>query len=135
LSLCTTAHPVYTGIANICGTSISETTMRPDHRRGSRGSRPSWRRRWSRARSSASRCPVQGSECCVYLGQSGVTRAHVSRHRRSRGTGRARSSRSSRRTATATSTPSPAAASPATLALDVKVIKCPYPLNVLKDTY
>jgi hypothetical protein len=33
LSLCTTAHPLHTRIANIFGTSISETTMRPNPRR------------------------------------------------------------------------------------------------------
>jgi hypothetical protein len=34
LSLCTTAHPLYTGFANIFGASISETTMRPNPRWG-----------------------------------------------------------------------------------------------------
>ena len=35
LSLCTTAHPLYNGIANIFGASISEATMRSNPR-------PSW---------------------------------------------------------------------------------------------
>ena len=29
LSLCTAAHPLHTGVANILGASISEATMRP----------------------------------------------------------------------------------------------------------
>jgi hypothetical protein len=37
LSLCTTAHPLYNRIVNIFGTSISETTMRPNPRLGRRG--------------------------------------------------------------------------------------------------
>ena len=32
MSLCATAHPLYTGIANIFGASISETAMRPNTR-------------------------------------------------------------------------------------------------------
>ena len=32
LSLCTTAHPLYTKFANIFGTSVSKATMRPDLR-------------------------------------------------------------------------------------------------------
>jgi hypothetical protein len=58
LSLCTTAHPLCTIFANIFGTSLSEATMRPNHRsqrsrRPARGSRPSCggRRRCSRRRS------------------------------------------------------------------------------------
>ena len=32
MSLCTTAHPLHTGIANMFGASFSETTMRPNPR-------------------------------------------------------------------------------------------------------
>jgi hypothetical protein len=55
LSRCTTAHPLCTGIAHVVGASASETTMRPDPRRGHdlvdrgdaalRGRRPLRRRR------------------------------------------------------------------------------------------
>jgi hypothetical protein len=32
LSLCTAAHPLHTGVANVLGVSISEATMRPNPR-------------------------------------------------------------------------------------------------------
>jgi hypothetical protein len=44
LAYCTIFHPLYTRIANIFGTSISEATMRPDPRRGARSaSGGAWR--------------------------------------------------------------------------------------------
>ena len=36
LSLCTTAHLLHTGVANIFGASLSEAAMRPDPRRARR---------------------------------------------------------------------------------------------------
>jgi hypothetical protein len=54
LSLCTTAHPLYTGIANIFGASIPEATMRPNPR-------STWRRSSGpRARGRPWRCRTSG---------------------------------------------------------------------------
>ena len=48
MSLCTTAHPLYTGTAKIFGASISETKMRPNPRRALRRG-AGWRQRCSGA--------------------------------------------------------------------------------------
>jgi hypothetical protein len=61
LSLCTTAHPLYTIFTKIIGASISEATMRPNPRRGARergGARGSRQRLRTATASEAGRAPV-----------------------------------------------------------------------------
>ena len=56
LSLCTTVHPLHTRFTDIFGTSISETTMRPNPRRTPHSTA---RRSLARSSTSRRRCPTR----------------------------------------------------------------------------